>query len=78
MQLSKKQKGFSQFFSKFLKSTLNFEHFEKKIADVFPQLRTYIPVSEDPSTSNMVRGTKHCWNLNGTTFTVFIDHCEGN
>ena len=30
MQLSQKQKTFSQFFAAFLKSTLNFEHFEKK------------------------------------------------
>ena len=39
--LSQKQKTFSQFFSPFLKSTLNFEHFEKKInliADIFPKL----------------------------------------
>ena len=39
--LSQKQKTFSQFFSAFLKSNLNFEHFEKKmtvIADVFPKL----------------------------------------
>ena len=28
--LSQKQKTFSQFFSAFLKSTLNFEHFQKK------------------------------------------------
>ena len=38
--LSQKQKTFSQFFCAFLKSTLNFEHFEKKmtlIADVFPK-----------------------------------------
>ena len=28
--LSQKQKTFSQFFSSFLKSTLNFEHFQKK------------------------------------------------
>ena len=28
--LSKKQKTFSQFFSAFLKATLNFEHFAKK------------------------------------------------
>ena len=35
-------------------------------------------VSEDPSISNMVRGTKHCSSLNGTTFTKFIDHCERN
>ena len=39
--LSQKQKTFSQFFSAFLKSTLNFEHFRKKmilIDDVFPKL----------------------------------------
>ena len=30
MQLSRKQKTFSQFFCAFLKSTLNFEHFQKK------------------------------------------------
>ena len=43
MQLSRKQKSFSHFFSTFLKSSLNFEHFSKKltlIADVFPKLRT--------------------------------------
>ena len=43
MQLSRKQKSFSHFFSTFLKSSLNFEHFLKKltlIADVFPKLRT--------------------------------------
>ena len=28
--LSEKQKSFSQFFSSFLKSTLNFQHFRKK------------------------------------------------
>ena len=28
--VSRKQKAFSQFFSAFLKSTLNFEHFQKK------------------------------------------------
>ena len=30
MQLSRKQKTFSQFFAAFLKSSLNFEHFQKK------------------------------------------------
>ena len=30
MQLSQKQKTFSQFFSSFLKSSLNLEHFQKK------------------------------------------------
>ena len=39
--LSHKEKTFSEFFSAFLKSTLNFEHFETKmtlIAVVFPKL----------------------------------------
>ena len=36
------------------------------------------PVSEHPSTSHMVNGPKHCWNLNDSTFTIFIDHCECN
>ena len=47
--LSQKQKTLSQFFSVFLKSTLNFEHFEikiKLIADVFPKL---------PSTKIVIR-----------------------
>ena len=30
MQLSQKQKTFSEFFCAFLKSSLNFEHFQKK------------------------------------------------
>ena len=30
MQVSRKQKTFSQFFAAFLKSSLNFEHFQKK------------------------------------------------
>ena len=39
--LFQKQKTFSQFSSAFLKSTLNFDYFQKKvtlIADVFPKL----------------------------------------
>ena len=49
MHLSQKQKIFSQFFSKFFKSALNFEHFQKKmtlIAYVFPKL---------PTTKNVLR-----------------------
>ena len=41
--LSQKLKTFSEFFSAFLKSTLSFENFQKKmtlIADVFPKLAT--------------------------------------
>ena len=39
--LSQRQKTFSRFFSPFLQSILNFEHFRTKmtlIADVFPEL----------------------------------------
>ena len=42
-KLSQKQEAFSELFLAFSKSTLNFEHFEKKmtlIADFFPKLRT--------------------------------------
>ena len=43
MHLSQKQNIFSEFFSAFLKSALNSEHFQKKItliAYVFPKLTT--------------------------------------
>ena len=43
MHLCKKQKIFSQFFSAFSESALNFEHLQKKmtlIAYVFPKLAT--------------------------------------
>ena len=49
MHLSQKQKIFSQFFSAFFKSSLNSEHFQKKmtlIAYVFPKL---------PTTKNVLR-----------------------
>ena len=43
IQLSEKEKNFSRFLAAFLKSSLNFEDFEKKMiltAFVFPKLRT--------------------------------------
>ena len=36
------------------------------------------PVLEDPLTSNMVNRPKHCWNVNDSTFIIFIDPFEGN
>ena len=36
------------------------------------------PVSEDPSTGNMVNELKHCFNLNISTLSIFTDHCEVN
>ena len=68
MQLSQKQETSSQFFCGILKSSLHFEHFQKKvtlIAQIFPKLRTpknmvrsisKSPVSRDPSETNMVNG----------------------
>ena len=49
MHLSQKENIFSQFFSVFFESALNFEHFQKKrtfIAYVFPKL---------PTTKNLLR-----------------------
>ena len=54
MHLCKKQKIFSQFFSAFFESALNFEHFQKKrmfIAYVFPKL---------PTTKNVLRQMSKC------------------
>ena len=49
MHLSQKEKIFSQFFSAFFESALNFEHFQKKrtfIAYILPKL---------PTTKNLLR-----------------------
>ena len=88
MKLSQKKKTFSEFFAAFLKYSLNFKHFEKKmtlIAFLFWKLstpKTWLdkclngPVSEDPSTSNMVDVPKHYSNLHHSTFMKFIGHCQ--
>ena len=58
MNLSKKQKIFSEFFSAFFKSALNFEHFQKKmtlIAYVFPKLTTTKNVLRQMSKSSRFR-----------------------
>ena len=36
------------------------------------------PVSEDPTTSNMVNVPNHCGNLHHSIFIIFIDHCQVN
>ena len=72
MQLSHNQKIFFERFAEFLKSRLNFEHFEKiktLTAFLFPKLwilKMWLdislesPVSEDPSTSNMLNVPRNC------------------
>ena len=91
IQLSQKQKILSDFFSSFLKSSLNFEHFHRKndthswcISEITVcKKHGYINAqkvlfSVDPSKSNMVNAHKHCWNLRDSSFTIVIDHCAGN
>ena len=62
MELSQKKKLFSQFFFAFSKSTLNFEHFQKKkkkmtnLADVFPILQTPKNVVRHMSEKSVFRG----------------------
>ena len=90
IQLSQKQKRFSQFFAAVLKSRLNFEYIQKKMtitAFVFPKLltlKTWLGkclkklLTENLSTSNMVNEPNHCWNLNHSTFIIFIDQSQVN
>ena len=90
MQISEKQENFSNFFLLFqnLHEILNFLNKKMALIDfVFPKLRapkTWLdkslksPVSENPSTSNMVNVPKHGWNLHHSTFIIFIDQCQGN
>ena len=35
-------------------------------------------ILDEPLTSNLVNEPKHCYTLDDSTFTVFIDHCESN
>ena len=89
-ELSKKQKKFSQFCAAFLKNTLSFEYFEKKLtltASAFLKLvtlKTWLDkclkrlVSENTSTSDMLIVAKHCWILRHSTFFIFIDWSPGN
>ena len=35
-------------------------------------------VLEDPYTDNKKNGSKHCCNLNDSTFTISLNHCKGS
>ena len=84
------KKYFVNFFLDFLNLEWILNIFKKKmtfIAYIFLSWRTQENVndkclksldSDDPSKSDMVIGPKHCWNLNDSTFTIFIDPCEDN
>ena len=62
IQLSKKQKIFSQFIAAFLKSTSSFEHFEKR---------------HDPH-SVCISAIKNCLILQHSSLSVFFQHSEEN
>ena len=90
MQLPQNKKSFLIFLLHFWNVTWIFELLTKKmtlIDFVIPKLRPLetrwdkdlkSPISENPSTSNMVNVNKHCRNLYQSTFMIFIDHCEVN
>ena len=84
MQLSQKQKTFSQFFSSFSKSRLNkvtlidFSLLMLRIPKMYSDKRLKSTASEDSFTSNMVNVPKHCRKLNHRLFIIFTDQCQGN
>ena len=74
MQLSQQGKIFPEFFLQFSKCRFLNLRTPKNVVRYMSKKS----LSDDPSTSNMVNGPKHCWNLNDSTFTIFIDRCEEN
>ena len=90
MQLSQKQKSFSECFAAIWKSRLNLSILKQKrtlIDFAFSKLRTpksksdkclKSPVSDESWTSNMVNGPKHSWNLHRRTFIIFIRDLQRN
>ena len=94
MQLSQKRKIFSPFFFFFFLHFPNLDLILNILKKAWASWLMYFwayglrktwldkclrsPVLEDPLTSNMVNGPKDCWNLNESTFTIFIYACEGN
>ena len=89
VQLSQKRNIFLTFFFHFPNLYLILNIFKNRWRSYLMYFWTYglrktwldkclkSPVSEDPSTSNMVNGQKHCWNVEDSTFAIFIDPCAG-
>ena len=86
-----KTKNFFSIFFRLFKSYIKFLTLDKKIRlSQLMYLQKYrlrekcldrclkSRVSEDPQTDNKANGSKHCCNLNSSTFTLFINHCEFN
>ena len=86
MQLSEKQKKFSEFFLHFWNSAQILNILEKNWPSQFLYFGNYWlqkkwlakclkgPVSEDPLISNMADLPNHCWNLHHSIFIWFIEH----
>ena len=91
MQLSQKQNTFFFFFFCFFKTYIKFYTLVKK---KWPWSLMYFwnyrlqkswldqclksCVSQDPSINNIVNGSQNFCNMTDSTFTIFINHCEGN
>ena len=81
IELSQKQNNFFQFFHAFLESILNFKHLPKKDDPhslCFSVNTGKCCQCKDPYTGNTENGSKHCSNLNDSTFKIFINYCEGS
>ena len=80
--LSEKEKAFSQFSFAFLKFRVNFDQHSSCIFQITDsEINDKCLKSsawEDPSKGSMIKGSKRCCNLKNSTFTILIDHCEGN
>ena len=84
------EKYFLNFFLDFVNLDSVLDIFKKKITVVADVFWTYglretwldkclkSPLSEHRSSSNMVNGPKHCWNINDRSFIIFIYPCENN
>ena len=83
------RKNFSQFFSVFSKSRLNLNNFETDnphrfcISEIMYSEKVVnknvkSPISEYPSSNNMVNLPKHCWNLHHSIFIIVIDDWQVN
>ena len=87
--LSQKQKTFSQFFTAFLKFTLNLEHSRKKddpnsrcISEItVSEKGDWINVCKIPFKRSLTQKTWEecpvdCLNLHNATFTIFVHPCK--
>ena len=75
MQLSEKQKTFSQFFSAFLKSSLNFKHFEKRWPSQFLYFGNYRLQKKWLAKCQKVSFQRTLWQAIWQTFPSTVEIC---